>query len=169
MTTTTITAALIGAMAILPATAAQSDLNGTWVLDVTRSEGLPPNAAPTTLTVRQSGNRVEVEMVVQTPNGPQTIPDLYVLDGKEADFRPPVSSEVKATGKRTSRPLASGSGFESRERATLDGPEGEVTIRAARKWTLAPGGDTLTLEITFNGPQGEMKSKRVFTRQQASD
>jgi hypothetical protein len=165
MTTTALTAALIGALAILPATAAQSDLTGTWVLDVTRSEGLPPNASPTTMTVRQTGDRVEMEIQLQTPNGEQTITDVYVLDGKQTDFRPPVPAEANARGTRTSRRMADGNGFESRERATMQGPEGEVTITAGRKWTLAPDGKTLTLELTINGPQGQMKSTRVFARQ----
>jgi hypothetical protein len=34
-----------------------------------------------------------------------------------------------------------------------------------RKWTLASGGDALTIELTSSGPQGEMKSTRVFARQ----
>jgi hypothetical protein len=165
MTFTTLIAALIGALAILPAPAAQTDFTGTWVLDASRSEGLPPGMEQATIMVKQSGDRIEMEILLQTPMGEQRIPDVYVLDGKEADFRPPILGEVSATGKRTSRWSAGRSGFEATERATVQGPEGEVTITAARKWTLAPGGDTLTLEMTFSGPQGEMKSTRVFTRQ----
>lgn len=165
MTTTALTAALIGALAILPAAAAQTDLTGTWVLDISRSDGLPPGAGPITMTVKQSGERIDIEVHVQTPTGEQRIPDVYVLDGKETDFRPPVPADISATGKRTSRRSAGGNGFEASERATIQGPEGEVTITAARKWTLAPGGDTLTLEMTIDGPQGEVKSTRVFTRQ----
>jgi hypothetical protein len=165
MTFTTLTAALIGALVILPAPAAQTDFTGTWVLDASRSEGLPPNMEQATMTVKQSGDRIEMELLLKTPMGEQRIPDVYVLDGKEADFRPPVPAEVSATGKRTSRWSAGRNGFEVAERAIVQGPEGEVTITVARKWTLAPGGETLTLDMTFNGPQGEMKSTRVFTRQ----
>jgi hypothetical protein len=165
MTTTALTTALIGALAILPATAAQTDFTGTWVLDASRSEGLPEGLGQTTMTVEQSGDRIEIEIHVHTPMGEQRIPDVYVLDGNETDFRPPIIAEFSATGRRTSRWSEGRNGFEATERATVQAPDGEITITAARRWTLAPGGDTLTIEMTGSGPQGEMKSTRVFTRQ----
>jgi hypothetical protein len=162
--TTALTTALIGTLAILPATAAQTDFTGTWVLDTSRSEGLPEGMEQT-MTVKQSGDRIEIEIHLKTPMGEQRIPDVYVLDGRETDFQPVLNVQVSSTGKRTSRWLEGRNGFEATERATVQGPEGEITMTAARKWALAPGGDTLTMEITTSGPQGETKSTRVFTRQ----
>jgi hypothetical protein len=194
MTSTAFTTALCGALAILPAAcarpttaaqpdvtsaiapdedpalvaqpaaAARADFTGTWVLDESRSEGLP-EGAQATMTVAQSGDRIELELHLTTPMGEQQISDVFVLDGKETDFRPPIPAEVSATGTRTSRWSEGQSGFESTERATVEAPEGEITITAARTWTLAPGGETLTIEMTVNGPQGEMTSTRVFIRQ----
>jgi hypothetical protein len=195
MTSTPLTTALCGALAILPAacdrtptapqqdvadesasddeqatlnvpaTAAHADFTGTWVLDESRSKGLPEGMGETTMKVAQSGDRIEVELEWTTPMGEQRLSDVYVLDGKQMDFRPPVPSEVSATGTRTSRWSEGQSGFEATERATLQGPEGEVLVTAARTWALAPGGETLTIEMTVSGPQGEMKSTRVFIRQ----
>jgi hypothetical protein len=168
MTSTALTAALIGALAILPATAAQTDFTGTWVLDTSRSQGLPEGTEQT-MTVRQSGDRIEVETQLTTPMGEQRIPDVYVVDGTETDFRPTFNVEVSATGKRTARWTEGRNAFEANERAVVQGPEGEVTFTASRKWTLAPDGRTLTIEMTARGPQGETTSTRVFTRQQPEE
>lgn len=158
-------AIIVGAAPGLATTVAQTDFTGTWVLDTSRSEGVPEGIELYTMTVSQSGDRIEVEIHVQTPMGEQRIPDVFVLDGKETDFRPPIGGEVSATGKRTSRWSEGRNGFEATESATIQAPSGEVTITAEHKWTLAPGGDTLTIEMTFSHPQGEMTSTRVFTRQ----
>jgi len=152
-------------LAILPATAAQTDFTGTWVLDTSRSEGLPPGMEQATMTVNQSGDRIEIETLVTTPMGERRIADVYVLDGRETDYQPTLNVEASSTGKRTSRWSEGRNGFEATERATVEGPEGEVTITVARKWTLAPDGATITIELTFTGPPGEMTSTRVFTRQ----
>jgi hypothetical protein len=165
MITTALTTALIGALAILPPPPAQTDFTGTWVLDTSRSEGLPEGIRQT-MTVKQSGDRIEVETHGTTPTGEQRISeDVYVLTGQETDFQPVLNIQAPATGKRTARWSEGGNGFESAERVTVEGPQGEVTVTATRKWTLAPGGDTLTIEMTNSSPQGEAKTTRVFTRQ----
>jgi hypothetical protein len=166
MTSTTITTALIAALAILPATAAQTDFSGTWVLDASRSEGLPEGMGQSTITVKQSGDRIEVEIHTMTPAGERRTQDVYVLNGQETDFKPILNVEASATGKRTARWSDGGNGFEATETATVQGPQGEITITSVRKWTLAPGGDGLTIEMTSSGPQGEMKTTRVFTRRE---
>jgi hypothetical protein len=61
MTPTALTTALIGALVMLPGTAAQADFTGTWVLDASRSEGLPEGMGQSTMTVRQSGDRIEID------------------------------------------------------------------------------------------------------------
>jgi hypothetical protein len=164
MTSITVTTALIGALAFLPASAVQTDFTGTWVLDTSRSEGLPEGLEQT-MTVKQSGDRIEVETHTKTPMGERRTQDVFVLDGQEADFQPVLNVEVSVTGKRTARWSEDRNGIEATERATAQGPQGEFTLTSVRKWTLAPGGDTLTIELTSNGPQGEMNSTRVFTRQ----
>jgi hypothetical protein len=165
MTVIAFTTALIGALTALPATAAQTDFAGTWVLDSSRSEGLPEGLQQT-MTVKQSGDRLEVETHTRNPAGERRTPDVFFFDGQETDFQPVLNVEASATGKRTLRWSEDRSGFEATERITVQGPQGEITLTSLRKWTLAPDGDTLTIELTSNSPQGEMKSTRVFTRQQ---
>ncbi|HVL66139.1 MAG TPA: hypothetical protein VM364_02625 [Vicinamibacterales bacterium] len=166
MTWTILAMALIaGLPAAAPAQGKTADFSGTWVLDSSKSEGLPPGMEQT-MTVKQSGDQIEIETLVKGPQGEQRIPDRYVLDGKEADFAPTIVGGGTGKGKRTAKWSEGGHGFESKESATVRGPEGDdVTITASRKWTLSPSGDTLTVELTMNGPMGEVTSKRVFARQ----
>jgi hypothetical protein len=162
--------AALGALLILGAapgvaTVEPTDFTGTWVLDAELNVGMPEGFEQT-MTVTHIGDRIEAEIYIKTPNGSELrLSDVYVLDGNETDFEPPVPGEVSATGRRTSRWLEDRNGFESTERALVQGPQGEVTITADRKWTLAPDGATLTTEMTVNNPQGESTSTRVFTRQ----
>ena len=139
------------------------DLNGTWVLDKSRSEGLPPDMSQT-LTIRQTGDRVDVETKISGGRGEQTVTDSYVLDGKAVDFTPALVGGGTGKGKRTSTLTADGTGFDATEEATLEGPEGAVTVKAARRWRLSPDGKTLTIEMSFEGPNGTVNSKRVFTK-----
>jgi hypothetical protein len=165
MTSTALTAVLIGALMILPATAAaQTDFTGTWVLDASRGEGVPEGLEQT-MTVKQSGDRIEVENHLKTPMGERRIEDVFVVDGRETGFQPVLNVEASSTGTRTSRWTEGRNGFEAAERVTVQGPEGEITITSTRRWTLAPGGETLTIEMASSGPQGEMKTSRVFSRQ----
>jgi hypothetical protein len=162
--TRTILALALGAALTIPAAAgAQADFSGTWVLDTGRSQGLPEGFEQT-MTVKQSGDRLEIEFHLRGPQGEERASDAYVLDGKETDFRPAIVGGGSGKGRRTSRWLDGKRGFEAQERATVEGPEGEVTITGVRKWTLAPDGKTLTIEMTMSGPQGEQASTRVYTR-----
>jgi hypothetical protein len=165
MTAIAFTAALIGTLAIPAATAAQTDFTGTWVLDASRSTGLPEGIEHT-MTVTQSGDRIEIESNVKSAAGERRTADVYALDGAETEFQPVLNVQASSTGKRTSRWSEGRNSFEATERVTVEAPQGEITITAVRKWTLAPDGNTLTIELTSSGPQGEMKTTRVFTRQQ---
>lgn len=146
------------------AAAQKVDFSGTWALDKERSEGLPPGMDQT-MTVRHSGDRVEVDAKLSGPRGEQEVKDQFVLDGKEAEFTPPVLNGARAEkGKRTSKWSADGKGFDVSEEATIDGPDGPATVRATRRWQLSDDGKTLTVEMSFVGPQGSRNTKRVFAR-----
>jgi hypothetical protein len=142
---------------------AKVDLNGTWVLDKSRSEGLPPDMSQT-LTIKQTGDRVDVEAKISGGRGEQTLTDSYVLDGKAKDFAPALVGGGTGKGKRTSTLTADQTGFDATEEATFEGPEGEQTVKATRRWRISPDGNTLTIEMSFEGPNGTVKSKRVFTK-----
>lgn len=154
---------LLALFGLAAGAAAKVDLSGTWALDKAKSEGLPPDMDQT-LTVKQTGDRVDVEAKITGERGVQTVTDSYVLDGKATDFTPALVGGGKGKGKRTSTWTADGNGFDATEEAQVEGPEGEETIKATRRWRLSPDGKTLTVEMSFVGPGGSGKSKRVFTK-----
>ncbi len=88
-----------------------------------------------------------------------------MLNGKEVDFTPPlIGVGTSKGGKRTSSPAANGMSFDATEEAIVDGPEGTEKLRGKRHWQLSSDGNELTIELDLDGPQGPMKSKRIFTR-----
>ncbi|HKP73424.1 MAG TPA: hypothetical protein VJT82_10835, partial [Pyrinomonadaceae bacterium] len=99
------------------------------------------------------------------PGGERTIKDSYTADGKEADFTPQGPQGAMGKGKRTAKWSADGAALEVNETATVDGPNGPEEVSATRKWTLAPDGKTMTIEITFRGSEMSQQTKRVFVKQ----
>lgn len=160
-------AALAAVMALAAAgavaAAAKADFNGTWKLDVAKSEGLPPMIKGQTMTVKQTGDRVEIETTITSDEGEQVIKDAYVLDGKEADFTQKMAG-AEAKGKRTSSWTADGNGIDVTESARFEGPMGAADIKATRKWSLAADGKTLTIVMNIDGPMGQQTIKRVFVK-----
>ena len=92
------------------------------------------------------------------------MPDSYVLDGKEVDFVPRGLGGQSGNGKRTAKLGADGNSIEVNETATLDTPDGAVTIQTTRQWTLSSDGKTLKIDMTIDGPQGKQLLKRSFIK-----
>jgi hypothetical protein len=151
--------------------AARADFGGTWVLDAARSEGLQPGVAQT-LSVKQEGDRVEIELKVKTPQGEQTIKDGYTLDGAEAEFTPPPAVKTftgdmptLGKGRRTAKRAADGGTFVVTELVDVKTLEGLDTMKAVKTWTLSPDGKTLIIEQRLQTPNGLAMNKRVFVKQ----
>jgi hypothetical protein len=156
--------ALVALSLVVASAAAKADFSGKWALDKTKSEGLPPNIDQT-MTVTQTGDKIELETKITTPQGERVIKDSYTVDGKEVEFTPQGPQGAMGKGKRTAKWAADGAALEVSETATLDGPNGPDEVSATRKWTLAADGKTMTIELTFSGEQGMQKTKRVFVKQ----
>jgi hypothetical protein len=140
------------------------NFNGTWELDAKKSEGIP-EGTKMVLTVKQVDDRIDVEIKMSGPQGDRTLPDAYVIDGKEAEFRPAIVSGGNAKGgTRVSTWAKDGVGFDAQEQAVIDGPEGTDEIKGKRTWRLSPDGKVLTIEMDMKGNGGAIKSKRVFNR-----
>jgi hypothetical protein len=139
----------------------KADFNGSWVLDASKSEGLPEGMQQS-MTVVQNGDAISIETTFATDEGNQTIKDSYTLNGKEEAFTAYWGQGAK--GKRVAKWNAEGNGFEVNEEATFEAMEKQVTGKMNRKWALAADGKSLTIVLTFNGPQGEVITKRVFTK-----
>ena len=156
------TTALIMTLCVAVALA-KADFSGTWILDKSNSEGLPPGMDQT-MTVVQSGDKVSIETKLITQAGEQVVADSYMLDGKEAEFTPKAPGGQAGKGKRTAKWSADGNGIEVSENSTFDGPEGAVNVQMTRTWTLSADGKTLKIDIAAEGPNGKQLVKRTFVR-----
>lgn len=156
--------ALVALSLVVAAAAAKADFSGKWVMDKAKSEGVPPTMEQT-MTVTQTGDKIELETRIVAPQGERVIKDTYTADGKETEFTPQGPQGAMGKGKRTAKWSADGSALEVSETATLNGPNGPDEVSATRKWSLAADGKTLTIEMTFSGEQGVQKTRRVFVKQ----
>lgn len=147
----------------LSALAAPPDFSGTWALDRSRSIGLPPGMEQT-MTVSQTGDKIELETKVITAQGERVIKDVYQLDGKEAEFTPQVPQGQTGKGKRTAKWLPRGNGIVVSEETTVETDKGPVTSQLTRKWILSPDGSTITIDMYHDTPRGSFETKRIFVK-----
>ena len=145
------------------AVAAKADFSGTWILDKSNSEGLPPGMDQT-MTVVHTGDKVLLETKLITQQGERVVSDMYMLDGKEADFTPKTPDGQSGKGKRTAKWSADGNGIEVKENSTFEAPDGDVAVQMTRIWALSADGKTLKIDITAEGPNGKQQIKRTFTK-----
>jgi hypothetical protein len=138
------------------------DFSGTWVMDVNRSFSNPPGLEQT-LTVVHTGDQIKVDAKLKTQQGEQTINETYTLDGKETEFAPP-GAQPGAKGKRKASWLPDGRGALIEDVVTSDSPNGPVTRKTMRKWTLSADGSTLTVDYYFDDQRGSFEAKRVFVK-----
>jgi len=141
---------------------AKPDFSGTWVMDVNRSFSNPPGLEQT-LTVVHIGDQIKVDAKVKTQQGEQAINETYTLDGKETEFAPP-GAQPGTKGKRKAVWLPGGRGAVIEDVITSDSPNGPVTRKTMRKWTLSPDGSTLTVDYYFDDQRGSFEAKRVFVK-----
>jgi hypothetical protein len=149
------------------AAAAKASFAGTWVLDLSRSEGLPPGFEQT-VTITHEGDKLDLVLKQKSPQGERTVNESFVLDGKQAAFNPPPpppNQPQPRNGKRTARWLAGGAGIEIVDTWDVDTQDGPDTFELKRRWTLAPDGKTFTAEQSFKGALGLSQSKRVYVKQ----
>ncbi len=146
----------------IAAALSKPDFSGTWVMDVNRSFSNPPGLEQTLMVVH-TGDQIKVDAKLKTLQGEQTINEAYTLDGKETDFAPP-GAQAGAKGKRKAMWLPDGRGAVIEDVVTSDSPNGPVTRKTMRKWTLSPDGGTLTVDYYFDDPRGSFEAKRVFVK-----
>lgn len=149
------------------ADAAHPNFSGAWELDQSRSHSIPPDMKQT-LTVKQEGDRVAVELKVVTPQGERVIKEDYTLDGKETEYTPPVPPNAPKDapapkGKRTARWMANGKGFIIEDEIVNPTPEGTETVLIARKWMQWPDG-TFSIETITERGGNAFNNKRVFVK-----
>lgn len=140
------------------------DFSGEWQLVPEKSSGLPSGMTQV-MTVKQAGERIDVQVKLGGSGNERTVSDAYIVNGKEADFTPAVmEGGTPKGGKRVSSWQTGGAGFDVTEEATIESLEGTDVVRGKRTWRLSADGRELTIEIDLQGDQGEIKSKRVFVK-----
>lgn len=150
---------------LLQITSAMSkpDFSGAWVLDKNRSFSNPPGLEQT-LNITQTGDEIKLDSKLVTARGEQTISESYTLDGKEREFTPS-GGQPAAKGKRTATWLPDGRRIVISDEISSDSPNGPITQKIMRKWTLSADGGTLTVDYFFDNPGGiAYEAKRVFVR-----
>ena len=161
-------ASLLFTLSILTAPAAdpaRPDFSGRWELDAAKSEGVPPETKQT-MTVKQTGDRLEVETKITGPSGDRTVNDTFTLDGKPAAFTPSMLAGGTAkNGTRTASWSADGKGMDVIEQADVETSQGADTIKGKRNWRLSEDKKVLTIEIDLAGDRGPIKGKRVYQKQ----
>ena len=142
---------------------AKPDFSGSWVMDRARSFGLPGNMEQT-MTVKQSGDQMEVETKLTQPNNERTQKDTYVLDGKEYDFTPAAPpNQTPPKGKRSVKWLPNGDGIIVTEITTSETPNGPATTQVVKKWTFTAEGE-VTIATFVDAPNMSYEAKRIFVR-----
>lgn len=159
--------------------AAPANFAGTWTLDKSKSQELPPqwsNLESLTMTVTQDANQLTVEtkvaMAQQQDNGGgrgmgrgmgMGGPSTYKLDGTE--------TTVESTGGRggTSTLKATwndgGKSLELKRVSKFNFQGNDVTATTTEVWTLSGDGKTLTVKRTSESPRGTQSSTLVFNKQ----
>ena len=155
--------ALVFAVSVAMA-AAKTDLTGTWVMDPSKSEGLPPGMDQV-MKIVLAEDKITIETKVITDEGEQVVNDSYVLNGKEVDYKPSFGPpDVEKKGKRTAKWTDDGKGIEVAEMATLETPDGPVVMNMKRKWAISADGKTIVIDLDLQGPNGPVHSRRTFTK-----
>ena len=152
---------LVWALSIIAAT--KPNFSGAWVMDRGRSFGLPGNMNQT-MQVTQTGDQIDLETKLISPDNERVVKDSYILDGKEHDFTPQLSpGQTSAKGKRTAYWLPGDKGIVVDEVTTSETAKGTVTSKVTRKWTMTAE-DELTIAMYFDGPNGSFEAKRIFKK-----
>ena len=141
----------------------KANFSGTWIMDKTKSEGLPKEMEQT-MKVTQAGDKLDLETDLFQGDDVTTVHDGYSINGQAVDYSARLQAGQTTTGKRTAQWNAEGNGFEVNETATFDTPEGKVSITMQRKWALSSDGKTLVIELHHTGPTGPITTKRTFQR-----
>ena len=144
--------------------ATKPNFSGSWTMDRARSFGMPGNMNQT-MTVTQTGDKIELETKLIQPGNERVVKDTYTIDGKEYEFTPATPpNQPPAKGKRTATWLPGDKGITVSEVTTAEGPKGPVTTQIVRKWTFSGQGE-LVIDMYIDNANGSFETKRIFTKQ----
>src|SRR5438128_2174421 len=161
-------AALAFALSLV-ASAAKVNFSGTWMLDKSHSEGLPPDLKDQTLTVVQTDDKISIDITIVRDGGETKQSDTYFLSGKEVEFKPQAIMGIEGKGKRTAQWAADGNSIDVKEEDIYEAPQGPVAVTITRKWTISADGKVLIIDMNVDSSQGAMQMKRAFNKKQLEE
>ena len=159
-----LTQVIIALLSLLPLSlaAAKPNLSGTWKLDRDRSIGA--SSLDQTMTILHNGDEVKLDAKIVAQGREQQINETWTLDQQERTFTPP-GAPPGSTGKRKASWLPNGKGVLIEDEVVAKTPNGEVTSRTTRKYTLSADGATLIVDYYIDRPGVSAEAKRVFNKQ----
>ncbi len=154
--------AVYACLSVLLPAVPDPDLSGVWVMDKDRSFSNPAGLEQT-MTLAHAGNTLKLDARLKTAQGEQLVQETWTLDGKDREVIP----DGTAPGTKSMRRaywLLGRRAIVLEEDRTSPSPNGSVTQKTTRKFTLSVDGDTLTVDYYFDNARGSYESKRVFLR-----
>lgn len=146
----------------IQAQTSSTDFSGTWSFN--ESKSTPSQGgfrfAPSLLTIVQDGNNLSVERTSVRPGGEEfKSTDKFTLDGKEC-VNPMFNSSRKSMVKWSEE----GKVLAFSHTMTFDREGQPQEIKISEIWKYSDTEKTLTVETSFTGPNGEMKTANVYDK-----
>jgi hypothetical protein len=154
---------LLTLAALLPASAiAQTpDFTGTWKINMIKSDAAPQGRGGQQMDLSKMvvaiTQTAELITLVQSGTG-QELTTSYYLDGRE-------STNAARRGEMKSKSKWDGDKLVTEGSATLEGPNGQMTLTMKEVRTLSGDGKTMTVTTTTDTPMGQRTRKTVFDKQ----
>lgn len=147
----------------LSVAAPKADFNGKWLMDRSKSEGLPPGLDQV-MIIKQNGDQINLDTrILPDEQLGSTQSDVYIVSGQETPFTPRRGG-VNGTGKRTAKWTEDGMGIEVVEELPFDMPQGKLEIQSTRKGQMSADGKTITIEMSQKDAKGTTRTKRIFNK-----
>ena len=128
--------------------------SGHWVVDLAKSDfGMMPPPEKMERDIDHKDPQMQIKSVQKSERGEFTSESKYTTDGKEATIQMR-NRDAKVVAKWVDNKL------EVNVKSEFNG----TSIGQKETWTLSDDGKTLTTQSEIQAPQGEFKTKLVFTK-----
>ena len=151
---------------------AAGSYSGTWLLDASRSKGLPPHYSVIQahrLNVKQTKSALSVDVELAFNNGEETFRTNfnYPLDGSENSAEIPIRTP-KGPGTMPAT-LSGKQSADGKLNLTIvrELPPGSPTTNGTthETWQLTDDGKSLVIHVSRDTPQGKVEYDMLFVRQ----
>jgi hypothetical protein len=158
--------AVLFAVAVLACAGFAQDkpnLNGTWKLDVAKSDfGPVPGPTSQTDTIEQNGRTIKISVSAEGEQGKQQFTITYVTDGKEVAVAAdaPAAHPAPEVTMQTISSAWEGAVLVVHQKLTY----GTEPVTGVSRYTLSPDGDVLTVNSDYASEMGDATRTFVFEK-----